>query len=228
MTDIPDERYHIPVKNSIWEQVSKGPAPKKFRFPGRGMTEKTDGDDGGQYLTGWGIYSALPGFGTIPKQSKYEDANEVLNLGKDGISKSTPIKNYAFSVPMWRGGSAYKRNIDGEYEYNDLSRTYNCSYKRESMATYDPGFQKFLVGLYTSCTLFTPSAGDLTGSLTPFTTDISNCLISAMKLVQHQKAYLKFGKKLFENSVESSEVIRIINNVLINELYQHQSVQKEM
>jgi hypothetical protein len=215
MTDIPGQEYRVPVPNAVWQLVSGNSAPRKFRFAGKGFTENDAGDDGGQYLSGWGMYSAMPCFNEIPGQSSFEDANEVLCFRRLGnVSADTPLTNFTFSVPIFTSPGGATRSIDGQYFYNPYESNRRCSYVARSMRLYDPGFANFMEHFYTSCTLFVPESTSKWDTMAPFTVDISNCLVSAMKLLEHQRAYLQFGKELFQNSVEASEVIRIIDKCI--------------
>lgn len=212
MTDIPSQDYRVPVANSVWDLLHDGPAPKRFRFAGTGFTENDAGDDGGQYLTGWGIYSALPCLQRIPGQSTFEDANEILWLGDS--ARSTAIRDLNFGVPIFNDTGGSVRYIDGKYFYNPKEQNRQSSYSKGNGDVYDPGYMEFMRTFYSSCTLFVPENRSVFNSMAPFTVDISNCIVSAMKLLEHQKAYLRFGKQLFKDTIEAEEVIRIIERCI--------------
>lgn len=222
MTDIPGAKYRVQVNNSVWQILTKGAAPKKFRFAGKGLYDKNDlsGNDGCDYMHGWGMYSALPGFKKITEQTIVENANDCLCFDNQYTNaKNRPLKNFDFKLPIFESAGGKISYADGKYSYVQSASNKKLKYNAGAMSKYDPGMENFLKKMYTSCTLFVQDGSSAKTSLIPFTTDISNCVISALKIVEHQKAYLKFGKELFMNSVESSEVLRIIEKCVDKKIF---------
>lgn len=126
-------------------------------------------------------------------------------------AKTTQIKNLplcrANLVGFGNPGQVYEDTPNGRYYIPGGRRIYT----RELLSSVDPGMDLFLKNLYLTATLFIPDRkGTLDSNLSPYITNVSSCLRTALKMVKHQKAYLVYGMELFENVIEPTAVIDLL------------------
>ena len=234
MADWPTQDSFLPYSgghpvSGLFDMVQPASNMYPFNFAGEGQ-----GQEQNHGLFGIGIYSAIPGLNTnIPEQKSFEDGNEYLNISNlmDGVNMNgwrathTPIRHLpllctrisSFGSP----GQTYS-DVPNTRFYVMGGRRY---YERSLMGPYyganirfpltginaDPGMDNFLKNLYLTATLFIPNKyATLQNNLSPFVTNVSSCIRTAVKMAKHQRAYLVYGKELFQNVIDPNEVINLI------------------
>lgn len=164
----------------------------------------------GWWWWGYWQYISYPVYQWFLEYEWYISNSRDDALGRK-LAYETQIKNLplcrANLVSFGNPGQVYVDSPNGRYYIPGGKR----NYIREALSSVDPGMDQFLKNLYLTATLFIPDRkGTLDSNLSPYITNVSSCLRTALKMVKHQKAYLVYGKELFEHVIDPKAVIDLL------------------